>query len=128
MIGIDTNILVRTFINENEIQSHKALKLIQQQHPIYISAIVFCETIWVLKSRYNFNKTELMECVEKILKASHFHIQYRDAMWAAFHEFQHINADFSDCVIGAVAKLDACDAVMTFDKNAAKSKNFKLIK
>ncbi len=128
MIGIDTNVLLRTLINENQIQSHKALKLIQQQQPIYISNIVLCETMWVLKSRYHFTKLELIKSIENILKTNHFHIEHRDAVWLAFHEYQYINADFSDCVIGAVAKLYQCDFVATFDKNASKSKNFKLIR
>lgn len=69
-----------------------------------------------------------MATIEKILKINELQIEYNDAMWFAYHEYQHINTDFSDCVIGAVAKLYQCDSVATFDKNASKSKNFKLIK
>lgn len=128
MIGIDTNLLVRIFIDDNHIQAHKALKLIEGQKSVFISTLVFCETIWVLESRYHFNKKQLMMVIEKILKINQLDIEHNDAMWLAYHEYQHINADFSDCVIGAVAKLYQCDSVVTFDKNAAKSKNFKLLK
>lgn len=128
MIGIDTNVLVRIFINDDQIQARKAIKLIEQHPGVFVSAIVFCETIWVLQSRYHFNKSQLIIAIEKILKINECQIEYNDTIWAAFHEFQHSHADFSDCVIGAIAKTHGCNAVATFDKKAAKLKNFKLIK
>lgn len=128
MIGIDTNVLVRIFIEDNTIQTHKALKLIKGQKNVFVSAIVFCETVWVLESRYHFNKKQLIEIIERILKIHELQIEYNDAMWLAFHEYQHTRADFADCVISSIAKLYGCESVATFDKNAAKSKNFKLIK
>ena len=127
MIGIDTNLLVRLFIEDNQIQTYKALKLIKSQKNVFVSTVVFCETIWVLQSRYHFNKTQLMGAIEHILKIHELHIEHNDAIWLAFNEFQDIDADFSDCLIGTVAKLYQCDMVATFDKNAAKSKNFKLL-
>lgn len=128
MIGVDTNVLVRILINDNQIQARKAVKLIENQSSVLVSAIVLCETIWVLQSRYTFNKNQLITAIEKILKIKQLEIEYSDAVWMAFHEYQHSSADFSDCIIGAIAKLQGCDSVATFDKNAAKSKNFKLIK
>ena len=128
MNAIDTNVLVRVLINDDQIQAYKAVKLIGNNAPVFVSEIVLCETIWVLQSRYGFNKAQLISAIEKVLKIKELHIEHNDAMWSAFHEFQYIAADFSDCVIGAVAKHHGCSAVSTFDKNAAKSKNFKLIK
>ena len=127
MLAIDTNAFLRIFVNDNDIQSHKAKKFIQTHGVVFVSAIVLCETLWVLKSHLQYNKTQLIEFLEKILKASQFDFEHRDSLWTAFHQFQHSTSGITDCIIAAIAKLHGCDAVATFDKNAAKSKNFKLI-
>lgn len=128
MLAIDTNVFVRIFVADNDIQSRKAKQFIQNHFPVFVSTIVFCEAIWLFKSHFKLNKAQIISTVEKILKTQQFHFEHLDALWHAFHEFQHGNADFPDCIIGAVAKLNNCSHVVTFDKTAAKSKNFQLIK
>lgn len=128
MIGIDTNHLLRVFVEKDHIQSYQVKKLIEQQGTVYVSSAVFLEVIWTLETRYGFTKKDLMQCIESILKAQHFDVQLRDAMWLAFSDFQHFNIGFSDCVIGALGRVDGCDYTATFDKKAAKSKSFKLTK
>ncbi len=128
MLAVDTNVFVRLFVQDDEIQSHKAKKFIENHDAVFISTIVLCEAIWLLKAHFKYNKSQLIALIEKILKTKQFRFEHCDAIWYAFSEFQHINADLTDCIIGSVAKLYQCDSVVTFDKNAAKSKNFKLIK
>ena|SRR3990167_1902855 len=128
MIGIDTNHLLRVFVERDHIHSRYVKKLLEKQGTVFISTIVLCETIWTLETRYRFTKKELIRCLEYILKSQHFVFEYRDALWVAFKDFQHISTGFSDCVIGAVGKACGCDYIATFDKKAAKSKLFKLTK
>ena len=85
------------------------------------------ETIWVLESCYELDKQSLILTFEKILRISQFHIEHSEAMWAALHEFQDLNIDLSDCLIGTIAQTMHCDGVLTFDKKATQSKFFKLI-
>jgi len=49
MIAIDTNVLLRYLLFDDEIQSKKAAKLINSHQLIYVSHIVLVETIWTLK-------------------------------------------------------------------------------
>ncbi|OGT47265.1 MAG: hypothetical protein A3E82_06675 [Gammaproteobacteria bacterium RIFCSPHIGHO2_12_FULL_38_11] len=126
MIAIDTNHLLRLFVEKDHIQSHKAKKLVVQHNPVFISVIVLCETMWTLETRYHFTKKELILCIETILKAQQFNIEHREALWVAFSDFQHGAIGFADCIIGVIGKQHGCDFTATFDKKAAKSRHFKL--
>lgn len=127
MLAIDTNAFVRIFMEDNAIQTRKARHFIEQHHPVFVSTIVFCESIWLFKSHFNLNKAQIISLVEKILKTKQFSFEYHEVLWCAFHEYQRCGADLTDCIISAVAQSHHCGAVMTFDKNAAKSKGFRLI-
>lgn len=128
MIAIDTNVLVRLIVEDDDIQAHKALKLLQQHNEVFISTVVICETAWVLESCYDIKKNKLIEVFENILRVEQFDVEYSESIWLALNEYKKINADFSDCVIGAIAKTKGHYPVATFDKKAAKSAFFKLIK
>ena len=55
MIGLDTNILVRYLTRDDEQQWRQATDLIQQNQPCFITNIVLCELVWVLRGvNYRF--------------------------------------------------------------------------
>lgn len=128
MLAVDTNVFVRIFMQDDEIQSYKAKKFAESHDAIFVSTVVLCEALWLFKAHFKYNKSQIIAITEKILKTKQFHFEHRDALWHALNEYQYVNTDLTDCIIGAVAKLYQCHAVVTFDKNAAKSKNFKLMK
>jgi len=128
MIAIDTNVLVRLIVEDNDIQARKALKFLEKHSEAFISAIVICEAAWVLESCYEFKKEVLVNVFENILRVDQFFIEHSEQIWVALNEYKKFNIDFSDCVIAAIAKLNDCDFVATFDKKAAKSQLFELIK
>jgi len=128
MIGIDTNVLVRLIVEDNDIQARKALKYLEKHSDVFISAIVICETAWVLESCYDLKKDELINVFENILRVDQFIIEHSEQVWIALNEYRKFNTDFSDCIVGAIAKSNDCDFVATFDKKAAKSQFFELIK
>ncbi len=59
MIGLDTNILVRYLTRDHEQQWRQAAAVIQQSQPCFITNIVLCELVWVLRGpTYSFRKSE----------------------------------------------------------------------
>ena len=58
MIGLDTNVLVRYFVQDDPEQSRKARDVIErrltEQNPGYVGVVVMAEISWVLKSVYGF--------------------------------------------------------------------------
>lgn len=63
MIGIDTNVLVRFLVRDNQGQFERARRLIKREvgsgETVLISHLVLLETEWVLRSRYGLLKTEV---------------------------------------------------------------------
>jgi len=49
MIGLDTNIFVRYLTQDDEQQWQSAIALIKQNQPCFITNIVICELVWVLR-------------------------------------------------------------------------------
>ena len=128
MIAIDTNVLVRLIVDDDNIQARKALKLVEDESEVFISTIVLCKAAWVLESCYALKKSELINTFEQVLRINQFNIEYSEAIWQALNEYKKVNADFSDCIIATIAKANNCDTVTTFDNQAAKSDLFTLIK
>ena len=128
MKAIDTNVLVRLIVKDNDIQAKKALNYVKKQGEVLISTIVLCETAWVLEACYDIKKTELINVVEKVLFTTQFIFEHTDVIWLALNEFKRTNTDFTDCLIVATAKQQECQSVGTFDKKASKSELFELIK
>ncbi len=132
MIGLDTNVLVRYLSQDDPGQARIATELIENQcskkHPAFINHIVLCETIWVLERAYNVKKALLSQIMEKILKTEQFNIQQIDMVWRAFKEFQKNKADFADCLLSQINLENECDETVTFDKTAAKTRGYTLLK
>jgi len=65
MIGLDTNILVRYLTRDDEYQWRQASDLIQQNQPCFITNIVLCELVWVLRgANYRLSKDKIINVLE----------------------------------------------------------------
>jgi predicted nucleic-acid-binding protein len=64
MLGIDTNVLVRYLVRDDQAQYEKARRLIDRElskgEPVLVSLLVLLETEWVLRSRYDLAKADLV--------------------------------------------------------------------
>lgn len=130
MIGLDTNILVRYFIQDDEAQVKKVNRLmasLEVTQQGYISLVVLLELHWVLKNIYLFEKDLLVTITESILQAQEFKVESSDVVWAAHKQFLSGAADFTDCLIARVAAQGGCELTYTFDKGAAKHAGMTLL-
>ena len=119
MIGIDTNVLVRYLVRDDEAQFTKALAIIRREvaagRRILISLIVLLETEWVLRSRYRFRKDDILSAVSRLLDTTDFELEYEPSVEEALHVWKKGRADFTDCLIGVHYRRLGCQATVTFD-------------
>jgi predicted nucleic-acid-binding protein len=130
MIGLDTNILVRYFMQDDEAQVQKVNRLmasLQVKNPGYVSLVVLLELHWVLKNIYKLDRESLITMTESILRAEEFKVESSDTAWAALRQFQASSADFTDCLIARIAAINGCELTYTFDKGAAKHAGMTLL-
>ena len=130
MKGIDTNVLVRYIVQDDPIQSKQANQFIKkntmaEENLIFIPAIVLCELAWVLESCYSYQKQDIINVLEKILKTQQFCIEPLEVLWKALRDYQKLNIDFADSYIAHINSSHQCEYTATFDKKAARLKYFK---
>lgn len=132
MIGIDTNILIRYIIQDDPIQSRLATKFLESNinkaNPGFISQIVLCEIVWVLRRAYGYDKPIILQVLNQIIDTSEFIIENSESARQALRDFKEGNADFSDYLIGSANKYHGCEYTLTLDKKAAIHPNFRLCK
>ena len=77
MIGLDTNVLVRFLVRDDEEQFERARRLIRREaqdgEPVRVSLLVLLETEWVLRSRYKLSKGEILGAFSELLSAVERH-------------------------------------------------------
>ena len=123
MLGIDTNVLVRFLVRDDEAQFEKARKLIKRQvaagRRVFVSQLVLLETAWVLRSRYGLPKNLIIEAISGLLDATDVRLEDEPAIEEALFIWKDTTADFADCLIGAQNRRLGCRATATFDLTAA---------
>ena len=131
MIGLDTNVLVRFFAQDDAKQSLLATRLINglsKESPAFISLISLCELVWVLESAYGVAKEEIVSILRRLLESDEMVIEDKPLVWAAFGAFQNASLDFSDALVVEAGKKAGCTHTFTFDKVASRTKGFVELK
>ena len=128
MLGIDTNVLVRFLVRDNEVQFEKARKLIKREvsagRRVFVNQLVIMETEWVLRSRYVVPKNQIIEAISALLDATDVQFEDEPTIEEALFIWKDTTADFADCLIGAKNRRLGCRATASFDAKAAKLPGF----
>ena len=128
MLGIDTNVLVRYLVADDEAQFDKARPLIRREtaagRKLMVSLLVLLETEWVLRSRYGYGKAAFAEILSGLLDAADVAIEDEAAIEEALFVWRDAGAEFADCLIGARNRRLGCTATATFDARAARLPGF----
>lgn len=127
MIGIDTNILVRYITRDDVKQARRAVKILEKtctkDNPGYISSLVIGEVIWTLFSVFEYTREEVIETLDSLLNAEELKFEHEDSVWYAYEQFK-AGFDFQDALIGHINNASGCTTTITFDKKAARMKEF----
>lgn len=128
MLGIDTNVLVRFLVRDDEAQFERARKLIKREtgrgEPVFISQLVLLETEWVLRSRYGIAKTAIVTALSALLEARELQFEDEPTVEEAVFIWKDCSAEFADCLINAHHRARGCRATATFDSKALKLAGF----
>jgi predicted nucleic-acid-binding protein len=131
VIGIDTNILVRLFAQDDPLQSQVATEFLESRlrhESGYVSLIVIVELAWVLTRVYAFDKAKLLEVLNNLLLSKDIEIEQPEVFAAALRGFQNTGAAFSDLLIACSARQAGCKETFTFDAGAAKKAGMSLLR
>ena len=130
MIGLDTNLLVRYITLDDPVQAARATQIIEQQltvnEPGFVSLVTTVELVWVLESFYGFTAEHIAAAIERMLGIASLSIQNERQVFAAMLALKTGAASFDDALIGALGRWAGCSSTFTFDRKAARLKDFQL--
>ena len=132
MIALDTNVLLRYLLLDDEEQAKKASVLINGSESILITDVVLVEMIWTLKGKkYKLERGELIQVINSLFEEKNIYFENAQIIWRALNDYRKAKivkvngknkiADFSDALIVNKAKFDASNknkkfnGVYTFD-------------
>jgi predicted nucleic-acid-binding protein len=117
MIGLDTNILARYYIEdagdaESRKQREVAYRVIEAGTPLMVCKSVLLEFEWVMRGYYDFERHQVALVMQHLLSLAHVTIENRDTLEQAMASYQ-AGLDFADAMHHASYKM--CATMMTFD-------------
>jgi predicted nucleic-acid-binding protein len=124
MIGIDTNILVRYLVQDDEEQSELVNALFARARPnnrLFVSSFVLVETIWVLSSVYGKALKDIGESLAKLCSSPRVLVQDAETVKGVLEA--GLDKDYMDKLIAESAHHYGCSPILTFDKRLSKKLN-----
>jgi predicted nucleic-acid-binding protein len=131
MIGLDTNVLVRYFTQDDPVQSRTANAFIGRlsvDEPGFVSVIVVVEVAWVLESVYRLSDIEIAAVIEQLLQADALVVDCEKEVYTALTVLRSGAGSFADALIAALSAKAGCSATVTFDLKALRIPSFVDIK
>jgi predicted nucleic-acid-binding protein len=124
VIGVDTNVLVRLFV-EDEPQQHKAAVAFfdarSSDDPAFVSLVTVVEFCWVLKRSYKQPQSEILDLVRRVLASKDSVVELAAYVDEAVEIASRTGGDFADVVIAEAGRRTACEKTVTFDRPAARA-------
>ena len=125
MIGLDTNILARYYIEdagdaESRRQREVACRVMEAGTPLMVSKTVLLELEWVMRGYYDFERQQVARVMQHLLSLVHVTIEDRDAVEHAMASYL-AGLDFADAMHHASYR--SCTSMLTFDDKFGRRAN-----
>ena len=131
MASLDTNVLVRYVVQDDAAQFAAAKRLIgrcvAEGQALFVPVTVVLELEWVLRSSYEFGKSDVLLTLSSLFSASELTFESERALEVALQLFRVGSADFADYLHVALSWAASEQPLWTFDKAAAKITGAQLL-
>lgn len=131
MIGLDTNVLIRHIVQDNEEEARAASRLIASRcsadDPGIVSLVVLCELVWVLDRGYGYAPKTIADLLRRLLSAEDLLVDRSELAWQALNLYQSGKADFADYLIGLSHRDQGAEVTCTFDRRTSGCDLFELV-
>ncbi|PYE13190.1 type II toxin-antitoxin system VapC family toxin [Paraburkholderia silvatlantica] len=115
-IAVDTNVLLRAIVADDEEQADKATALLDTADMVAVSLQTLCELVWVLRSAYKVAKPDIASAIRALLDTRNV-VANRPAAEAGLALLE-LGGDFADGVIAWDGRFLGGEQFISFDKKA----------
>jgi len=129
VIGLDTNVLLRVFIDDDPQQAAAARRFILNAAPsgLLVSDLVLAEMVWTLGRRLKASRASIIEVLERILERSEFILENRQDIRDAVRIFARTRVDFGDCLIAVRNRRHGATRTVSLDEDSIEASVFDAI-
>lgn len=131
MSGVDTNVLIRWLVGDDDVQTARVEMLFQTAradgNALLVPCTVALEVEWVLRSRYRYAEPAVLQAFSALLETRELHFQHEDALERALHRHREGSADFADCLHAGLCSAAGETPLLTFDERASRLPEVSLL-
>jgi len=132
MIALDTNVLVRFLVKDDEQQAELVRVLFmeaeQRKEPLLVPLLVVLELIWVLESVYEISRSKIVGAIEDLIHMTVLQFERVSVVQRFVRSARDGRGDLADLFIAGSAMESGCQSILTFDKKASRLPMFQLLK
>jgi len=128
--GLDTNVLLRFFAQDDQRQSplaDAAMASLTIENPGWVGLATVLEFVWAMSKKMRFAKAVVCDALDRLLMLETIVVEHDATVASAVQRFRSTRADFADCLIAISAQAAGCTKTFTFDESAARDAGMELI-
>ncbi|OYU17028.1 MAG: hypothetical protein CFE34_17890 [Rhodobacteraceae bacterium PARR1] len=130
MIGLDTNVLIRFFVQDDPEQAQAAAEVMGRlgtETAGFICREVMVELVWVLERAYRLPRADIARALDGLLEAREIVIEAADRVAIALDRYRKGGPGFADQMIALAGQGAGCHETDSFDRQAAKVPGMRLL-
>jgi predicted nucleic-acid-binding protein len=123
-IGLDTNVLIRFAVEDDEFQNRAVANLFENLKPgdvLYVNLAVILEAVWTLRRFYRYSREQSLMFVEAVLEQRAIEFDDHEVIGQALFDSRETGSDFADALVGRLNRHAGCVLTFTFDRAAARN-------
>lgn len=117
MISLDTNMLVRLYVDEGDRQSARqrelVVRLIRESEELFVPKTVLLELEWVLRGYYKFGRDPISQAMSHLLGLDNVSVEDESSILEALRHYE-AGLDFADALHAASSARST--QMLTFDR------------
>lgn len=115
-INVDTNVLIRAVVRDDEKQARAADKILKSAEIIAVTLPCLCEFAWVLRGLYEFGRADIEAAIRALADTTKVTVN-RPAVEAGLAVL-NAGGDFADGLIAYEGTWLGAETFVSFDKKA----------
>ena len=131
MKALDTNVLIRFLVRDDERQAETIYRIFKQAESdkeiLFVPLLVVLETVWVLESVYDIPRQDILDSINELILMPILEFEAQSAVLNFVTSARETKMDLPDLLIAHSAKSSCCECVLTFDKRASNCRLFELL-
>jgi len=121
VIGLDTNVLARVLMQDDDAQAALATGLLAgltEASPGFVCREVLVELVWVMERAYDLPRDAVAEALTGLLESRELVIEAADRVGIAVDRYRKGGAGFADQMVALAGLTQGCTETATFDRKA----------